>query len=73
MHDITRLSPQVFKNKIKKIIKRIIWSGFIGEYKKPPIYIIQKPYDQAADGIFINDILRRFLKKKVEITIKEIL
>jgi hypothetical protein len=73
MHDTSCLSPQVIKNKIKKTIKGIVWSGFIGEYKKPPIYIIQKPYDQTADGIFIDDILRRFLKKKVEITIKKIL
>ncbi len=45
----------------------VVWMGYIGEYKKPPIYIIPEP---EADGIFIDDILRKFLRKKVHITIK---
>jgi len=53
----------------KKIIRGLVWSGFIGEYKKPPIYIIPKPGD---DGIFIDDVLRKFVTKKVRITIEEI-
>jgi len=52
-----------------KIIKGKVWSGFIGEYKKSPIYIIPKPSD---DGIFIDDFLRPFIKKNVKITIEEL-
>jgi len=53
----------------KFIIKGKVWSGFHGEYKKPPIYIIFKP---GSDGIFIDDIFRKYLRKEVYITIKEI-
>ncbi len=53
----------------KKSLVGKVWSGFIGEYKQPPIYIIPTP---LADGIFIDDFLRPFLRKKVCITAKEI-
>ena len=60
---------------MKKIIKGKVWSGFIGEYKKPPIYIIcQTRYYRGGrtteETIFIDDIFREFLTKKVKITIE---
>lgn len=57
------------KEKRKKSLTGIVWGGFIGEYKKPPVYIIPKP---GADGIFIDDVLRPFFRKKVHIIIEEV-
>jgi len=56
---------------MKKILKGMVWAGYIGEYKKPPVYIIVTP---GAEGetIFISDFLRKFVLKKVEITVKVI-
>lgn len=48
-----------------------VWSGYVGEYKKPPIYLIQKPYWQKDEVDFIDDILRSFLRKEVRITIEQ--
>lgn len=54
-----------------KIIKGRVWSGFVGEYKKPPIYIITK-LDIDGSEVFIDDVLRKFVGKDIEITIREI-
>lgn len=53
----------------KKSLVGKVWGGFAGEYKKPPIYIIPKP---GGNGIFIDDVMKKFLKKKVRITIEEV-
>ncbi len=51
-----------------KKIKGVIYGGFKGECgKRNPWYIIPKP---GEDGIFICDILKKYVRKKVEITIK---
>lgn len=57
---------------MKKVYKGLVWSGFVGEYKHPPIYIIPPSDEAMEDGIFVSDIFRKFLKKKVRITIEVI-
>lgn len=57
------------EKKRKKIVEGIVWAGFTGEYKKSPIYIIPKPDD---DGIFVDDILKGFVRRKVRLTIEEV-
>lgn len=54
--------------KKSKGLTGLVWFGYIGEYKKPPCYIIRKAKD---DEIFIDDFLRQFAGQKVQITIKE--
>lgn len=50
-------------------VKGKVWTGFIGECKdRCPCYIIPKA---GEDGVFICDVLRKFFRKKVTITIKE--
>lgn len=59
------------KQKLKKeSLTGLVWSGYIGEYEHPPIYIIPKSRKRFPDGIFISDFLKKFLKKNVEITVK---
>ena len=53
------------------VIKGRVWSGFVGEYKKPPIHIILSP-GITAKMVFIDDILKKFITKDVEITVKVI-
>ncbi len=55
--------------KRKKIVTGKVWSGFIGEYKHPPVYIIPAP---NKDGIFVSDILKKFLRKEVRMTLEEL-
>lgn len=45
----------------------VVWSGFIGEEDKPPVYIIPAPDEEA---IFINDFLRPYVMKHVTITVE---
>ncbi len=62
----------------KKVYKGLVWSGYVGEYKHPPVYIIPFPkgipktLDDVKDGIFVSDIFRKFIKKKVCVTIRVI-
>ncbi len=59
----------------EKTITGLLWGGFKGECNKEhcqhinPLYVIKKP---QADGIYLCEILRAFLMKKVCITIKEL-
>jgi len=53
----------------KKRIQGKIWSGFISECKdRCPCYLL-RPYNEA---VFICDVLKKFAKKRVRITIEEI-
>ncbi len=56
----------------KKTIIGKVWTGFVGEYKKSPVYIIKEPYGAEAETVFLADLLRPFWAKKVRITIEEI-
>ena len=53
----------------KTIFKGKIYSGYIGEYKHPPIYIILTPGIEG-DTVFVDDILRKFMREDVKITIE---
>ena len=59
---------------MRRVIKGKIWSGYIGECKKDkrgPCFLIQEePDDEWDDAIFLCDILRKFARQKVVITIK---
>ena len=55
----------------RKSLVGIVWSGFIGEYKGPPIYIISDIGENGRE-FFIDKVLTKFLKKKVRITIEEL-
>lgn len=61
--------PDMSKRGKKSLIGKV-WAGFIGEYKKPPIYIIITPGIEGKT-VFVDDIFKRFIGKKVSITIKE--
>ena len=56
----------------KKSLMGLVWTGFSGEYNKPPIYIIKKHYGFKANTVFISDFLKPFVNKKVRITIEEV-
>lgn len=64
------------KSRRKKSLVGKVWTGFIGEYKKPPIYIIHQSCFSCCriieEATFIDDFLRPFLKKKVRVTISEL-
>lgn len=53
----------------KTILTGKVWGGYIGEYKHPPIYIIMSP-GMEGDTVFIDDILRKFMRKDIKITIE---
>lgn len=56
-----------------KILKGRVWSGFAGEYKKPPVYIITKlGINSNGEEVFIDDVLKKFIMKDVKITIEEV-
>ena len=56
---------------MKKVLSGKVWSGYIGEYKKPPIYVIVSP-GIGGETVFIDDVLRKFMRRKVKITIEEV-
>ena len=56
---------------MKKRITGKVWFGFVGEYQKPPCYIILGKEGFDADTVFISDVLKEFAGKEVCITIKE--
>ena len=61
-------SPMKDKKK-RKSLEGKVWSGFIGECKdKCPCYLLRP----KMEAIFICDILRKFARKKVRITIQEL-
>ncbi len=53
----------------KTILIGKVWSGYKGEYKRPPVYIIHTP-GIDGDTIFIDDLLRKFMKEDIKITIE---
>ncbi len=55
----------------KKTLIGKVWSGYINEYKKPPVYIIVTP-GIDDDTVFVSDLFKKFMMKKVRITIEEI-
>jgi len=54
-----------------KVLKGKVWGGYIGEYKKPPVYIIVSPGIEG-DTVFVSDLFKKFMRKKVRITIEEL-
>jgi len=56
---------------MKKVLKGKVWGGYIGEYKKPPVYIIVSPGIEG-DTVFVSDLFKKFMRKKVRITIEEL-
>lgn len=59
-----------------KKVTGIIWNGFVEECKcRMPFYIInEKEFinKEFGDGVFLCDILKKFVNKNVSIEIKEI-
>lgn len=52
-----------------KKIKGKLWLGFKGECKsKIPCYLIKR---KGEDGIFLCDILSKYVNKQIKITVEE--
>ncbi len=54
---------------MKTILTGKVWSGYKGEYKRPPVYIIHT-LGINGDTIFIDDLLREFMTEDIELIIK---
>ena len=74
--EIKRLNEiivDLISEKLKgEMVKGRVWSGFIGECKgdkRTPCYIIPEPDEE---GIFLCDILKKYAKQEVVITIDHI-
>ncbi len=58
---------------MQKKIKGKVWTGFIGECnKRCPCYLLLDYPNPELDAIFICDVLRKFVRKEVRITIEPI-
>lgn len=60
------------RKKRKKVLTGKVWSGYIGEYKHPPVYIITDVEVDGEDAVFVSGLFREFMRKEVKITIEEI-
>lgn len=56
---------------MKKVITGKVWSGYIGEDRKPPVFIIVTP-GVEGNTVFVSALFKKFMRKKVRITIQEL-
>ena len=58
----------------KETVEGILWGGFKGEHNlEHPYYVLPPKQDALTeDAVFVADILRKFARKRVRITVEEI-
>jgi len=63
------------KDKGEKVtVEGVLWGGFEGEHNlKYPYYILPPKEDALEeDAIFVADIIKKFMRKKIRLTVEEI-
>lgn len=62
------------KGQPKEVAEGVLWGGFKGEHNLAhPYYILQdEEYTFEKDELFVADILKKFVRKRIRLTVEEI-